>query len=105
MKNATYKTRFGEEIIFSAGPYRTPNEIRAIHDGNIYYWNPNANGYPGAIQHGGNFLNGTEFRRASIGGGAWEREVVVVSNYITYDYLYPINDVPTLEHAKELLGI
>lgn len=76
MKSVIYKNRFNDEIAFVSGPYNKPNEIRAICDGKIYYWNPNANGYPGAIQHGGNFLHGTEYRIPSNGGGAWERETI-----------------------------
>lgn len=100
-----YTTKFGVEIIFSRGPYRTPREIRAICEGKIYTWNPDANGYPGAVQHGGNFLHGTEYRISCSGGGAWERETVAngTDDYVTYEYLYPINDVPTLEMAEKML--
>lgn len=41
-------------------------------DGKIYHWNPDASsGYPGCIQHSGNFLHGTEYRGPVRGGGDW----------------------------------
>ena len=48
------------------------DKIHAEVFGKLYYWNPNAkSGYIGAIQHGGNYLNGTEYRGPATSDGDW----------------------------------
>lgn len=84
---------------------RYNGETVLISDRKIYRWNPNGNGYPGAIQHGGNFLDGTEFRGPAQGGGTWDAVVIAngTDNHITTDHLYIINNIPTLVEVDEML--
>lgn len=65
--------------------------IWAEVDGKLYDWNENAtSGFPGAIQHGGNFLHGTEYRVPATSHGDWvqyphlEHDHVVVSAGLGY---------------------
>ena len=106
MKTATIVNRFGKTLIITHGPYKTTDEIRLVYAGDVYVWNPTGNGFPGCTQHGGNYLDGTEYRGASRGGGNWEREAIAhgTDDYVTYDIIYPVNDIPTEPQARAILN-
>lgn len=95
------KNRFGEMIYLSA--YN--GTIRLITAGKIYSWNPDADGYIGAIEHGGNILDGTEYRRPARGGGAWECLAIAAGteNHIYTERLYCQNHIPTHAEAAEMM--
>jgi hypothetical protein len=102
MKNEIrFTTKRGETIYAT----RYNNKTVLISDGKIYYWNPTGNGYPGCIQHGGNMLSGTEFRKSSQGGGSWDAIIIATGtiNHITTTSLYLINNIPTLQEVNEML--
>jgi hypothetical protein len=95
------KTRFGDTIYLT----EYGGIIRLVTEGKIYTWNPDADGYIGVIEHGGNFLHGTEFRRPTRGGGAWETmEVARGTDYhICTGRLYCQNHIPTVQQAAKMM--
>ena len=68
-----------------------------VSNGNIFRWNPESNaGWVSVIEHGGNFIDGTEFRHPATSNGAWECTRIADNTdcHIITDRLYFDNDIP-----------
>jgi len=82
-------------------------QIWAEVEGVLYFWNEAAtSGFPGCVQHGGNFLHGTEYRGPVQGGGDW-----VTYPHLEYGHVvttgglcYGANGYPDLKGVKRALA-
>ena len=93
-------TRLKEEFLITL----YENEIVISDDQHVYRWNPLGSAWVIAVQHGGNFLHGTEYRRSPDADGAWECLAVSYGHVHTARLYHHENDIPDLELATALLN-